>query len=46
MTESMLAILFGVLWGISELLAFIPSIKANNVFQLIYNVLKLLSNFK
>lgn len=32
--------ILGVLFGISELLSFIPSVKANGVFQLIFNALK------
>jgi hypothetical protein len=34
------AILFGVLLGISEALSMIPAVKANGVFQAIYNGLK------
>lgn len=37
------AMLFAVLFGISEALAVIPSIKSSGVFQLIYNVLKSLA---
>lgn len=33
-------VLLGVLLGISELLAYIPSIKANSIFQLVINGLK------
>ena len=29
-----------ILWGVSELLALIPFIKANSVFQAVYNVVK------
>jgi hypothetical protein len=28
------------LWGISEALSMIPAVKANGVFQAIYNILK------
>lgn len=30
-------LIVSVLWGISEALALIPQVKANSVFQLIYN---------
>ena len=33
-------IIIGVLFGISEALALIPAIRANSVFQLVYNALK------
>lgn len=33
-------IIFGVLWGLCEALAAIPFVKANSVFQLIYNWVK------
>lgn len=33
-------IVLGVLWGLSEALAAIPSIKSNSVFELIVNGLK------
>ena len=29
-----------VLWGLSEALSFIPSVKANGVFQMIFEALK------
>jgi len=29
-----------ILWGTSELLALIPAIKANSIFQAVYNVIK------
>ena len=32
-------IVLSVLWGISELLSLIPSIKANGIFQLIFGVI-------
>lgn len=32
--------IFGVLFGLSETLALIPSIKSNSVFQLIFNFLQ------
>lgn len=41
--NSMLALIFGVLFGIDQALALIPGIKANSVFQAVYNILKLLS---
>lgn len=34
------ALIFGVLFGISEALSFIPAIAANGVFQSIFNFLK------
>lgn len=38
-----LALLFGVLFGISEALAAIPAVQANGVFQAISNILKALA---
>jgi hypothetical protein len=38
-----LVMIFGVLFGISESLAMIPSVKANSVFQMIFSVLKALA---
>lgn len=38
--QANLGMVFGVLWGISESLAMIPGVKANSVFQAIYNLLK------
>lgn len=38
-----LVMLFGVLFGISESLALIPSVKANSIFQVIATVLKALA---
>lgn len=34
-----LAMIFGILWGISEALSYVPSIKANGIFQAISNVI-------
>jgi len=34
------ALILGVLFGISEALALIPSVAANGVFQAVYNILK------
>jgi hypothetical protein len=34
------AMILGILWGISEALAAIPSVKSNSVFELIVNSLK------
>lgn len=39
MTQSDLAIVFGVLFGISEALSLIPGVKSNGIFQLVFNVL-------
>lgn len=33
---------FGVLWGVSEVLALIPGVKANSVFQLVVGALAML----
>lgn len=41
-----LALVFGVLFGISEALAAIPVVKANSIFQLIQSVLALLAGKK
>lgn len=38
-----LAMIFGVLFGVSEALAAVPQIKANGVFQAINNILKALA---
>lgn len=34
------ALIFGVLFGLSEALAAVPAIKANSVFGMMYNFLK------
>lgn len=36
------ALIFGVLWAMSELLAAIPGVQSNSIFQLVMNVLKAL----
>jgi hypothetical protein len=36
-------VIFGILWGISEALSFIPGVKANGIFQAIFNTLGNLS---
>jgi len=41
-----MAILFGVLFGISEALALIPQVKSNSVFQLIQQILAMLAGKK
>lgn len=38
------AIVFGLLFAISEVLALVPSIKSNSVFTLVVNVLKKVMN--
>jgi hypothetical protein len=38
-----MTILFGVLFGISELLALIPSVQSNSIFELAFNALKTLA---
>lgn len=37
------SVVFMILFGVSELLAQIPSIESNSIFQLIFNSLKTLS---
>lgn len=37
------AMLWGVLFGLSELIGMIPSVKASGVFQAVYNALKKLA---
>lgn len=34
-----IAMIFGVLFGVSEALALIPAVKSNGIFQLIFKVL-------
>lgn len=34
------ALVYGVLFGVSEALAVIPGIQANSIFQVVYNFLK------
>lgn len=46
MDAQTLAIIFGVLFGISEALGGIPAVKANSVYQLIVNVLAALAGKK
>lgn len=43
MLQSHAALIFGVLFGVSEALAQIPQVKANSVFQLVLSVLAKLS---
>jgi hypothetical protein len=38
-----LPLIFGVLFGVSESLALIPSVKSNSIFQLIFNVISTLA---
>jgi hypothetical protein len=42
-TPENVAILLGVLFGISEALGAIPALKANGIFQAVFNVLKKLA---
>lgn len=42
LNDSTYIIILGILFGISELLSLVPSIKANGIFQLIYRFLKFL----
>lgn len=37
--EDKIALIFGILFGLSEVLALIPFFKSNSVFQLVFNVL-------
>jgi hypothetical protein len=39
MEPATLSLIFGVLFAISEALSMIPAIKANGIFQAIYNIL-------
>ena len=32
--------ILGVLWGLSEALSFIPAVKANGVFQMVFEAIK------
>ena len=43
MNPQTLAIIFGVAFGVSEAVALIPQVKANSVFQLVFNILKALA---
>lgn len=40
MDSTTIAIITTALWAISEALSLIPSVKANGVFQLFYNLIK------
>ncbi len=40
LTQDQLLIIAGALFAISEALSLIPSVKANGMFQLIFNALK------
>lgn len=42
----MLAIIVGALLAVSEALSLIPQVKANGIFQTIWNVLKILAGEK
>lgn len=39
MTNGTLALVFGVLFGVSEALAAIPVVKSNSIFQLVSGIL-------
>ena len=43
LTAENVALVFGVLFGISEALSLVPWIRSNGVFQIIYNALKRLA---
>lgn len=43
MTTQNLAIVFGVLFGVSEALAQIPAVKSNSVFELVFGILSKLA---
>jgi hypothetical protein len=43
MDSSKLALVFGVLFALSEAIGMIPSIQANSVFQMIFSILKKLA---
>ena len=38
-----MALVFGVLFALSEALALIPALNSNSIFQLVFNVLKKLA---
>jgi len=46
MDQGTIAMILGALWAVSELLAFIPAIKANSIFQMIRDLLKTLRKKK
>lgn len=46
MEVSTVAIIIGGLLAISEMLALIPSVKANGIFQMLWNVLQILAGRK
>ena len=46
MNASTIALIFSVLFGISEALALIPQVNSNSIFQLIFSVLKTLAGNK
>lgn len=43
MSATTIALIFGVLFGMSEALASIPQVKSNSVFQLIFSILATLA---
>ena len=42
-TSAILAVVFAALWGIDNALAAVPSIKANNLFQVFSNIIAVLA---
>jgi len=46
MTGDNMALILGVLLGISEALSLIPSLKANGIFDFIYKILKMFGGKK
>lgn len=46
MEANSIAIVFAVLFAVSEALSLIPGIQANGIFQMIWNVLKIFGGYK
>lgn len=46
MDQGMIVIVLGALLAVSEVLALIPGLKANSIFQLVVNILKSLVGSK
>lgn len=46
MDVSTLSIVIGVLFAISEALSMIPAVKSNGIFQMLWNVLKIMAGQK
>jgi hypothetical protein len=46
MDANMIALIFAGLWVVSESLSYIPTVKANGVFQLIHGIINTLTGRK